>query len=336
MDNCCSLPPLTLNISSTLPPTSSLTLPSILPPLRLNITPTSVLTPPTLTLNITPKPRPLTGKGQSRCGAHVGLQKTVHETLLMSRDMKCMQIYLGSHISYECRTISAEEKEKINQCCAEHDQTFYVHCPLIANLAKVDSQKSVNIVCKELQQVTGLPCACVLHIGKVGTLHNVADRINEMSNAGYLQHSNHSRVPYHLLLEVAAGQGTELGTNWEEIRKLYEGIDKTQVGLCLDTQHAFASGLCKFETHEDIVKMYDDAQSFAKKAISLIHLNDSFKEYGSRVDRHAPLKAGFIWYKNTESLQSLVSIAKEYSTDLVSETGDTYGDICVVNDMLRN
>lgn len=261
-----------------------------------------------------------------RCGGHIRLRETLCDTVASYPECRCVQMFLGSPTTYECRTINSIDKARTLDYCTRTDTTFYVHCPYIANLAKPDATKAVAVVSKELDAVAGLPGACVLHIGKVGTIETVAQHINQIQAGGHLPLSHHPKVPFHLLLEIAAGQGTELGRSWEEIRHLYEALDTTRVGLCVDTQHAFASGMCKFETHEDVVKLFDAANYIAPKGISMIHLNDSAKPFGSQVDRHASLRNGYIWSQSDEGLAALISRSKEYGMDLISETDNPVGD----------
>lgn len=267
-----------------------------------------------------------------RHGSHIRLLDSLSNTISKNTS-KCTQIYLGDPITYQCRQISAIDKQKVKEHCDLHHKSFYVHCPLIANLAKSDCDKSKMVIQKELDIVAGLPAACVLHIGKKGTIENVSQHINDMSS--HLPLSSYSHVPFHLLLEIAAGQGTELGKSWEEIRHLYEGLDMTRVGLCIDTQHAFASGMCEFQTHEDVVKLFDMASSIAPKGISMIHLNDSTKPFKSQVDRHAPLKQGYIWSRNDEGLKSLVKISTDLGIDLITETSDPNHDRKVISSYLN-
>ena len=265
-------------------------------------------------------------KSEHRSGCHIELGKTLADTIKNSGECECVQIYLGGPTTYQCRTISDTDKYNTLKYCNEHNKTFYVHCPLIANLAKPEHTSSSEVIAKELEIVRGLPAACVLHIGKVGKIETVAQAINELKPA----YGQHAKISHHLLLEVAAGQGTELGKNWEELRKLYEGLDSSRVGLCIDTQHAFASGMCSFQTHEDIVQLFDNTQSILKKGISMIHLNDSKKPFGSRVDRHAPLRQGYIWKEDDTGLRSLISMAHDYSIDLIGETSDPVADLAIV------
>jgi len=283
----------------------------------------SCCTPKSLSLNVR--------KSGARCGCTVPLQTTLYDTitqdnLVTQPCFRCVQLFLGAPDTYECRTIHHEDKLKTLEYCTKTDTTFYVHCPFTANLAKPNSRPSINVISKELNTVAGLPAACVLHIGRVGTIANVSHHINQIQSSGHLPLSHHQRVPFHLLLEISAGQGTDLGISWEEIRHLYEGLDTTRVGLCVDTQHAFASGMCSFQTHEDVVKLFDEANAIAPKGISMIHLNDSMVQFGSHVDRHAPLRTGYIWSQSDEGLKSLIKRSKEYGMDLISETSDPIGD----------
>lgn len=275
-------------------------------------------------------------QSECRCGATVPLLSTLHETVSSYRQCRCLQLFLGNPETYDCRVVTKEDKERTRKYCQETDSSFYVHCPYLANLAKPDCSRAVSVLSKELDVVAGLPAACVLHIGKVGTLENVAQRINDLLAHGHLPISNSKRVPYHLLLEIAAGQGTELGRSWEEIRKLYEALDYTRVGLCIDTQHAFASGMCRFETHEDVVKLFEESYAVLRKGVSLIHLNDSKKPFGSQVDRHEVLKQGYIWSASDVGLKALLRMAKEAGTDIVSETEDPFSDIAFVENYLKD
>lgn len=273
-----------------------------------------------------------------RCGCgHVPLRHDLYSTISHGFGRKCNQIFLGNPLIYNSEdivTFSKKDKQRSLEYCLKTDTTFYVHCPLNTNLADPTKRLGRNIVSKELQVIKGLPAACVLHIGKRakvnGTLENVGQEINSLIADGSLTHSEFSRIPYNLLLEIAAGQSTELGVTYEEIRHLYESIDTTKVGLCVDTQHAFASGMCGFQTHEEIVKLFDICESITTRGISMIHLNDSKKAFGSRVDRHAPLCKGFIWGNDDQGLKSLVELSHDYSLDLITETNDPFGDYDIV------
>ena len=97
------------------------------------------------------------------------------------------------------------------------------------------------------------------------------------------------------VIENTAGQGTNLGYTFEQIRIIIDNVeDKSRVGICIDTAHAFASGYdVKTESgFKETFKKFDGIIGF--KYLKGMHLNDSKKDFGTRVDRHENLGKGFI------------------------------------------
>jgi endonuclease IV len=279
----------------------------------------------------------LTKSRDHRYGCHVPLKSTLLETLKQMEECSCTQMY---------RTITENDKSDVLEYCAKHDKSFYVHSSLVCNLAKDPGEpsvvKSMGTLTAELSQIRGLPASCVLHIGKgcgidsSRALRNVVDRINYLDVTNNLIRGS-GRTPFPLLLELAAGQGTELGRTWDQLRHLFEKMDKSKVGLCVDTQHIFASGMCDLQSHESVVRMFDNADEVCERGISLIHLNDSAKFFGSNVDRHASLGEGFIWKRSEQKdgLKSLIDISFEKSIDLIGETGTPHEDSILINSLLK-
>ncbi|MEM7361458.1 MAG: deoxyribonuclease IV [Bacteroidota bacterium] len=98
-----------------------------------------------------------------------------------------------------------------------------------------------------------------------------------------------------LLLETTAGQGSVVGSTFEEIAYLIQGTKgEIPVGVCIDTCHIFAAGY-DIRSAKGWEETLDD---FDKKVglpfLQAFHLNDSMKPLGSRKDRHAPLGEGEI------------------------------------------
>lgn len=95
------------------------------------------------------------------------------------------------------------------------------------------------------------------------------------------------------VIENTAGQGSNVGNKLEEIRYIIERIDdKSRVGVCIDTCHFYSAGY-------DIVNDYDGAFGEVERVIGLeylkaIHLNDTKKPLGSRVDRHESIGLGLL------------------------------------------
>ncbi|MDP8314049.1 MAG: deoxyribonuclease IV [Candidatus Celaenobacter antarcticus] len=98
-----------------------------------------------------------------------------------------------------------------------------------------------------------------------------------------------------LAIETTAGMGSSVGSSFKELAQIIEKIqNKSRVGVCIDTCHIFAAGydISTKMKYEDTMKRFEDeiGIDYLKGA----HLNDSKKECGSRIDRHAPIGKGFI------------------------------------------
>lgn len=97
------------------------------------------------------------------------------------------------------------------------------------------------------------------------------------------------------VIENTAGQGSNLGYSFEQIARIIEGVeDKTRVGVCIDTAHAYAAGynLASEESYETCWHNFDTIIGF--HFLRGMHINDSIKPLGSRVDRHASIGDGLI------------------------------------------
>ncbi|MEQ1977176.1 deoxyribonuclease IV [Xenorhabdus sp. SGI240] len=97
------------------------------------------------------------------------------------------------------------------------------------------------------------------------------------------------------VIENTAGQGTNLGFKFEQLAAIIDDVeDKTRVGVCIDTCHAFAAGY-DLRTEKDCdatFKAFDEIVGF--KYLKAMHLNDAKSEFSSRVDRHHSLGEGNI------------------------------------------
>jgi deoxyribonuclease-4 len=104
-----------------------------------------------------------------------------------------------------------------------------------------------------------------------------------------------------ILLENTAGQGSTLGHRFEQVGAILGAVhDPGRLGVCFDTQHAFASGY-DARTAEGYARVWDEFDAnIPKGSLAAFHLNDSKKPLGSHVDRHEHigeglLGRGFFW-----------------------------------------
>jgi apurinic endonuclease (APN1) len=97
------------------------------------------------------------------------------------------------------------------------------------------------------------------------------------------------------VIENTAGQGTNMGHKFEQIRFIIDNVeDKSRVGVCIDTCHAFTSGynIKSPEGYAETFNMFDKIIGF--KYLRGMHINDSKKELATRVDRHDNIGKGFL------------------------------------------
>lgn len=141
------------------------------------------------------------------------------------------------------------------------------------------------------------------------------DRIAESINRALEQTHGVTAV-----IENTAGQGSNLGFRFEHLAHIIERVeDKSRVGVCIDTCHAFAAGydLRTAEACEETFAELERIVGF--RYLRGMHLNDAMKGLGSRVDRHAPLGKGEI---GLECFRYIARDARFAGIPLILETPD--------------
>lgn len=127
------------------------------------------------------------------------------------------------------------------------------------------------------------------HLNSIG-IEECLKRISESINIALGKTKGVTAV-----IENTAGQGTNLGYTFEQIKTIIDNVeDQSRVGVCIDTCHAFTSGY-DVKTPEGFKKTFekfDEVIGF--KYLKGMHLNDSKKELGTRVDRHDNIGVGYL------------------------------------------
>ena len=111
-------------------------------------------------------------------------------------------------------------------------------------------------------------------------------------------------------MEITAGQGTTLGFRFDQIRSIIDSAKESErVRVCFDTQHAFAAGY-DIRTKEGYERTFTEfEEKIGLKLLAAFHLNDSKKEYHSRVDRHEHIGKGHI---GIEAFRLLMKIGRAH------------------------
>jgi deoxyribonuclease-4 len=122
------------------------------------------------------------------------------------------------------------------------------------------------------------------------------------------------------VIENTAGQGTNMGHKFEQLRFIIDKVnDKSRVGICIDTCHAFTSGynIKSKEGYDETFRTFDKIIGF--KYLRGIHINDSKKELATRVDRHDNIGKGFL---GEDVFRMLMNDGRLDNMPLILETPD--------------
>ena len=172
-----------------------------------------------------------------------------------------------------------------------------VHAPYIVNLANnKDPDKynfSINFLKEEVNRCEKLGIKyLVLHPGShVGLgvdigIKNIVDALNII-----LEDSTVT-----ILLETMAGKGSEIGSNFKEIKKIITGVkNKDRIGVCMDTCHMNDAGY-DVSNFDQLLDYFDDIVGL--DYVKCIHVNDSKNEKSSHKDRHENIGCGTIGFDN--------------------------------------
>ena len=167
-----------------------------------------------------------------------------------------------------------------------------VHAPYIVNLANTDKlDYSIPFLIEECKRCEKLSMnKLVLHPGShVGLgidtgIDNIIFALNKVL----------SNTNITILLETMAGKGSEIGSNFNEIKRIIEGVKfKDKIGICLDTCHLSDAGY-DISNFDNILDELERLDLF--KYLGCIHINDSKNSMGSRKDRHENIGFGTIGF----------------------------------------
>jgi deoxyribonuclease-4 len=175
-------------------------------------------------------------------------------------------------------------------------QGHYLHAVYLINLATPKQsllRQSIGSLVQYMELAAQLSATgVVFHPGS--HLGAGFDAMVEQIGAALREVLRRSESPALLLVENSAGSGGCVGCSLEEVARIVEATGSDRVRVCFDTQHAFASGY-DIRNAEGIARTLDDFQRLIGfDRLALVHANDSRRELGSNVDRHANIGEGEI------------------------------------------
>lgn len=235
-------------------------------------------------------------------GAHESTAGGLHLAFvrIISVGGQALQIFTRNQRQWQVPPLTAEEISRFRGQWAESpDMPVASHASYLINLGSGDgaqAEKSVQAVVEELRRcdLLGIPWL-VIHPGSHGGdgVEVGLARVVKNLDAALAAAGKESTVK--ILLETTAGQGNALGSRFEELAWIIDNARRPdRLGVCLDTCHIFAGGY-DIRTPETYTRtMADFDRTIGLERLLFIHLNDSKKDLGSRVDRHEHIGRGRI------------------------------------------
>ena len=275
-----------------------------------------------------------------RLGAHTsisgGLVNAIYQAKAIGADT--FQMFCKPNRSwFAVSSLKKEEVKEFRKRLAESKLgPVMVHDSYLINMGSPDKEKrtlSFNSFLHEYKRCESLGIAYLnFHPGshthpqkklrddteiRLEALDRIADSMNKVIE----------QTPDYgcrLVLENAAGQGTNVGNSFEELEHIINKItDKTRVGVCIDTQHSWASGYDWINNYEEIITEFDEM--IGLEFLVGLHLNNSKTDLGSRVDRHECLRIGklsetvFSNFMNDERFKDKIGILETPNPSIYEE-----------------
>ncbi len=244
-------------------------------------------------------------------GAHMSVAGGLHRAFDAAEAVgcTCMQIFVKNQRQWSGKPLTEDDVGRFRHAAQRSNvRPVIAHAAYLINLAASDAataRRSVRALIDELTRCEALGIAdLVLHPGShMGDgidagIRRIIQRLDTV-------HAATRGVRTRILLETTAGQGSSIGHAFDQLSRIVEGVrDPCRLGVCLDTCHVFAAGY-DLSRAGGYASLLADAEAHLRSSrIECIHINDSQRECGSRVDRHAHIgkgrigRAGFVRLMN--------------------------------------
>ncbi len=275
-----------------------------------------------------------TGKPNQLLGAHVSIAGGVDKAFARGESLGCavIQIFTKNASQWKARPFKPEEIRNFHSERGRTGIRVMAHDGYLINLASPNPDlwaKSCASFREEMDRAEELEIPyLVTHPGSHAgsgeeaglALLNKAFNDVLTSTAGY-------RVS--ILVENTAGQGSSLGYSFDHLARIKDdSVAPERIGICLDTCHAFAAGfdLSERSLYETVIQEFEF--KIGLNSLKAIHLNDSKKGLGERIDRHEHIGRGQI---GIACFRAIINDGRFARIPKIIETPKDETDMDVVN-----
>ncbi|WP_448788965.1 deoxyribonuclease IV [Bacteroides graminisolvens] len=233
-------------------------------------------------------------------GAHVSASGGVEYAPVNAHEIgaNAFALFTKNQRQWVSKPLTAESIDLFQQNCQKYGflpEYILPHDSYLINLGHPEEEgltKSRAAFLDEMQRCEQLGLKLLnfhpgSHLNKIDTeacLSRIAESINIVLD---------KTKGVTAVIENTAGQGSNLGNEFWHLRYIIDKVeDKSRVGVCLDTCHTFTAGYNFLQDYDQVFNSFEQEVGFS--FLRGIHLNDSKKEVGSRVDRHDSIGQGYI------------------------------------------
>lgn len=267
-----------------------------------------------------------------KLGSHVGMSgkdmflNSAKEAV--SYGANTFMVYTGAPQNTRRKEISELNIPAAWDYMREHGiEEFIVHAPYIINLGNAVKpetyQLAVDFLALEIERTQAMGSHTLIlhpgsHVGEgvdVG-IKQIVQGLNQVLTAD---------IPCQIVLETMAGKGSEIGRNFEELARIYDGVvhsDKLRV--CFDTCHTHDAGYDIVNDFDGVIEQFD--RLIGRDQIAVFHINDSKNVRGAGKDRHANLGQGEIGFEPIYRIvhhPEFVHVPKILETPYIPDADDT-------------
>jgi len=225
----------------------------------------------------------------------------------------------------KAKPIQKEDVAAFLAYAAEHDlQHLVAHAPYTMNLCSADPsirQFGKDMLADDLQRMEYTPNQYYnFHPGshvKQGAEVGIAQIAETLNEVLFPEQTT------TVLLETMAGKGSEIGRSFEELKAIYDEVDrKERLRVCFDTCHVNDAGYDIANHYDEVFAEFD--RVIGLEQIAVFHVNDSLNPLGAHKDRHANIGKGTIGYDTLHRLvhdETFANVPKILETPWLCEEG---------------
>ncbi len=233
-------------------------------------------------------------------GAHVSASGGVEQAPVNADSIgaNAFALFTKNQRQWVVKPLSAESVEAFKANCEKYgfDSRYILpHDSYLINLGHPDIEgldKSRAAFLDEMQRCEQLGLKLLnfhpgSHLNKI-SIEDCLDKVAESINLALEKTEGVTAV-----IENTAGQGSNIGNQFGHLKHIIERVnDKSRVGVCLDTCHTYSAGYDIVGNYDEVFSEFDRTVGF--NYLKAIHLNDTKKALGSRVDRHDSIGKGLL------------------------------------------